>query len=313
LKDRQATAAAWAPDIEIGEKLAAALIERQFPELGRIGLEQLGHGWDNSAFLVNRAYVFRFPRRAAAAKLIETEVRLLQSLAGALPLAISVPSFIGEPSPQYPWPFAGYPKLDGVVLSSFRPGDGEYSGLARALGQFLRALHSLDPSPLVDAGLPPDAIGRFDYARTMEKLAARLEDLQAAGLLAGEEGVLAFAQGLAPIAARPNDFSAVHGDLYARHILVNRKLEPTAIIDWGDVHFGDPAIDLTVAYGLIPPSSRAAFFEAYGAADESARRLARYRAIYSSALIAHYGHRIDDADLVYFGSRGLRLARIADA
>ena len=98
----------------------------------------------------------------------------------------------------------------------------------------------------------------------------------------------------------------VHGDLYARHILVDERAGAVAVIDWGDVHFGDPAVDLSVAFMLLPPHLRGQFLDAYGAAGERTLQLARYRAIYHSALVAHYGHRIGDADLLYSGLLGLR-------
>lgn len=300
----------WAADLIVGEELAATLIGRDFPQFAGADVERVGEGWDNVAFLVDRTHIFRFPRRAVAAKLIETEIHVLPSIAERLPLPISAPTLVGKPSSDYPWTYAGYAKLQGSVLSALRTDESDYTHLARALGAFLRALHSIDSAPPRSAGLSPDAIGRFDYARTIERTRVRLHDLQAAGLCQDPGDVLALAEGLAPIAPRPPSFTVVHGDLYARHILVGDNLNATAVIDWGDVHFGDPAIDLTVAYGVIPPSSRSEFFAAYGAVDETARRLARYRAIYSCTLIAHYGHRIDDPDLVHIGLRGLRIARL---
>ena len=43
--------------------------------------------------------------------------------------------------------------------------------------------------------------------------------------------------------------SLLHGDLYCRHIIVDEKLEPTGLIDFGDMFFGDPGIDLSA--GMI--------------------------------------------------------------
>ena len=36
----------------------------------------------------------------------------------------------------------------------------------------------------------------------------------------------------------------VHGDLYSRHLLVDDAGRPCGVIDWGDCHVGDPAVDL---------------------------------------------------------------------
>lgn len=302
----------WIADIELSEERAAGLIAQQFPQLAPFDVERIGEGWDNVAFVVNDAYVFRFPRRTISAKLIETEVRVLPRIAARLPLPISAPTLVGMPSPEYPWPFAGYAKLDGVTLSSMRPDDGCYTELAAALGHFLRALHSIECAPLIASGLPPDEIGRFDYVRTLEKLRQRLDYLEEIGALDNTAAIVRFAESLAPIAPRRDDLTLTHGDLYARHVLVDKHLRPTAIIDWGDVHFGEPAIDLTIVFSVIPPGARVHFFEAYGGVDEAALRLARYRAIYHSAMVAHYGQRIGDGDLTHAGLRGLAISRACE-
>ena len=44
------------------------LIQEQFPELAPVALERLVECWDNTAWLANRTYVFRFPRRQLGTK-----------------------------------------------------------------------------------------------------------------------------------------------------------------------------------------------------------------------------------------------------
>src|SRR5207253_3160794 len=61
----------------------------------------------------------------------------------------------------------------------------------------------------------------------------------------------------------------VHGDLYARHLIVDEHHTATGVLDWGDVHLGDPAIDLTLAFTFLPPESRDAFRAAYGPIDDA--------------------------------------------
>ncbi|MGC1381646.1 MAG: phosphotransferase [Candidatus Baltobacteraceae bacterium] len=297
----------WAAELEVTATLAERSIAAQFPQLAPATARPLGEGWDNAAFLVNGAYVFRFPRRAIAAELIATECRVLPLLAGRLPLAVPDPSMPGRPSAAYPWPFAGYRLLPGVPLSALRPADDAYEALARPLGAFLRALHGLDCRALRKAGLPGDAIGRLDRERMLPKMRARLEVLENAGFTGETNLASAYLERLGPsLSATPR--ALAHGDLYARHILVADALVPTAIIDWGDLHFGDPAVDLSIAYAVLPPSARAAFVATYGAIDARTAELARFRAIYHSTMVAHYGYRIGDGDLIYAGLRGVRLA-----
>ena len=294
--------------MEVTAALAGRLVSAQFPQLAPAEVALLGEGWDNAAFLVNDEYVFRFPRRAIAAELIETESRILPLIAPALPAPIPVPRFAGAPTSEYPWRFAGYRAISGTVLSAVRPHVDAYLPPARKLGAFLRTLHALECGPLRAAGLPDDTIGRLDHARMMPKVRARLSELEMAGLLAESESVAAFLGEVAPAASRSECRGTVHGDLYARHLVVNSAFDLRGVIDWGDVHFGDPALDLSIGFSLFAPDARAAFFDAYGPVDDRTLDLARYRAIYHSAMVAHYGHRIGDGDLVYFGIRGLRLA-----
>jgi aminoglycoside phosphotransferase (APT) family kinase protein len=232
----------------------------------------------------------------------------LPLIASKLPLSIPTPTLIGKPAADYPWPFTGYVVLAGTVLSAVRAPERAYREVASALGTFLRVLHRLDLGPLTRAGLQGDKIGRLDRERMMPKLRERLEYLQSVGVVSEAGSIANFAVGIAPEKRHAEPTAVVHGDLYARHILVNDEYEPIGIIDWGDVHFGDPAVDLSIAYSLIPPRERPVFFDAYGRIDDRTMESARYRALYHSAMVAHYGHRIGDSDLVYVGITGLRNA-----
>jgi aminoglycoside phosphotransferase (APT) family kinase protein len=294
----------WAAEFEVTAELAAALVAEQFPELRSPSLAALGHGWDNAAFLVEGAWVFRFPRRAIAAALIATESRILPLIANRLPLATPVPEFVGMPGAGYPWQFLGYRMLPGVAISNGGTKVDD-PALATALGTFLRVLHGIDAAPLVAAGLPGDTIGRLDHARMMPKFRERLDALRAAGLMRDGASLAAFLERVAPAGPRVELLAVVHGDLYARHVLVDQDSCATAIIDWGDVHLGDPALDLAIGFSVFAGRMRERFFEAYGKVDAHTLQLARYRAVYHSAMVAHYGLRIGDAELIAAGMRGL--------
>lgn len=295
----------WEAEIEVTPDLATHLIATQFPDFGECSLERLGNGWDNVAYVVNDAYVFRFPRRAIAAELIGLEVRVLPLIAPELPLPISAPRFAGVAGDRYPWPFAGYPMLRGTPLTALRPDMQAYTRLAATLGSFLRALHAIDVTPLLAVGLGGDTIGRLDHRRGMPRTLERLNALQANGLIDDVAPIVAFLETVAPVDPRNEALTLVHGDFYARHILLDGEHRVSGVIDWGDAHFGDPALDISVAFGVLPPQARSAFFDAYGAVDERTRALARYRALYAGAMIGEYGRRIGDDDLVRAGLTGL--------
>jgi aminoglycoside phosphotransferase (APT) family kinase protein len=254
--------------------------------------------------------VFRFPRRRAVAGLIAREIALLPLLAPQLPVAISAPEYVGTPTPEYPWPFAGYAAVAGTTACAAPLSDAARAALAPQLGAFLRALHAVDPAPLVARGLPTDEIGRLDHATCMERLRDRLPTIAAAGYDA--KALRARLDASPPVAAPPAALRVVHGDLYGRHLVLDAALRLAGVIDWGDLHFGDPALDLAVAHLVLPPAAHAAFRAAYGAIDERAWNAARYRALYHALLELDYGVRADDAGMRALGETALRLIRGPD-
>jgi len=259
--------------------------------------ELLGYGWDNAAFLVNDAYVFRFPRRAIAVPLIRTELAALPRIAPLLPAPIPVPSFAGSPSPGYPWPFAGYPLLRGRPLDAKRPSVCERSLLAPALGAFLRALHGARSHAAAASVLDGDLIGRLDHAKRLPQARARFADAAAAGVFAGGDVFIAAMERLAPTDA-PRPAVVVHGDLYARHLLVDDTGALGGVIDWGDIHLGDPALDLAAAKLVLPPDALDEFRAHYGRSDAATWDRATYRAIHHAALELAYGIDRSDRDLI---------------
>jgi aminoglycoside phosphotransferase (APT) family kinase protein len=108
----------------------------------------------------------------------------------------------------------------------------------------------------------------------------------------------------------PADYSLrsdtlVHGDLYVRHLLVDAEQRLSGVIDWGDVHLGDPAVDLAVAHSFLPPSAHAVFRQAYGPFENSTWQLARLRAVWHTVNVLIYAHDSGDADLMREGQRSL--------
>ena len=303
----------WAADVAIDLDLATSLVRAQFPALAYETIVPFGIGWDNVAYLVGNRIVFRFPRRRVATRLIEREIAILPAIASALPLAIPVPRYVGVASEAYPHVFAGYDRIAGETACVRDLDDRTRAALAEPLGAFLRALHAVDPAPLVARGLPPDEIRRLDYTRRMELVREREPRLQSAESVA-RTGVSAatIARAIDWLDAHPPRRIAddarrcVHGDLYARHVVLDGA-RVAGIIDWGDVHLGDPAIDLSIAHLMLPTSSHAAFRTAYGTISDDAWETARFRAAYHAMLVLDYGVREDDAGMRRIGRAAVLL------
>ncbi|HST62458.1 MAG TPA: phosphotransferase [Longimicrobium sp.] len=291
----------WIAEREVPPALALALVREQFPELGTGGIQPFGSGWDNTAYLVDGAAVFRFPRKASTVALLERETRVMPHLAGRLPLAVPHPRWIGRPTKRFPWTFAGYPRLAGITACAANLSDEERRAAAAPLGAFLAALHAI---PADGLELPPDEIGRTAFERRMPEVRERLELLHARGHIAAPGPWLRLLDGGLP--APPPAPVLVHGDIYVRHLLVDDARRVSGVIDWGDVHAGDPAVDLSVAYAFLPARARDAFARAYGPLDARTRRTARLRAAFHSAALAWFADDVGDATLLREGLTGLR-------
>lgn len=301
----------WTADIDINARLAAELVASQFPDLSNAAIEPFGSGWDNAAFLVDGRIVFRFPRRRAAAGLIEREVAILPNIAPQLPLSISAPQFIGVSTPKHPWMFAGYESIDGSTACSVNLSDGSRSLLAEPLAGFLRALHDIEPTQLIAKGLPPDELGRLNHEKRSKMTYERLPLIISSGHLDTDDVLTTWLEKHPPSPPEHGSRRLVHGDLYARHILLNTFGRPTGVIDWGDVHFGDPAIDIAIAHLILPPTAHGALRHSYGAIDDRTWNAARYRALYHAILELDYGIREDDAGMRQSGAAALRFIRTA--
>lgn len=120
----------WSPKHTVPESLARALIEAQFDELAPIRIEPFGVGWDNTAFLVNETFVFRFPRRQIAVEFLEAEIRVLPHIAGRLPLPIgAIPPLICRSHTGFCRPPPATCSAKPTARSATQPGDSR--GFAR--------------------------------------------------------------------------------------------------------------------------------------------------------------------------------------
>ncbi|HEY3676691.1 MAG TPA: phosphotransferase [Candidatus Tumulicola sp.] len=211
----------WTADIDIDAALAARLVAGQFPELACSSVQPFGFGWDNAAFLIDRRIVFRFPRRKIASTLIEREIALLPLVAKHVPLAISAPQFIGAKTTEYPWVFAGYTSIAGSTLCSMALSDTARTALAEPIAEFLKALHHVEPAGLVARGLPPDDIGRLDHEKRLRVTRERISGLAALGQIASGDHFASWLEAHPPVPLHDEKRRLVHGDLYARHILID--------------------------------------------------------------------------------------------
>lgn len=288
----------WAAEIVVTPQFAAGLISEQFPVLSGKPVTVLETGWDNTAFVVDGQWLFRFPRRQIALPGVRREIEVLPQLAPRLPLPIPDPVFVGQPTQRYAWPFFGARLLPGRELAASGLSDAARVPAAIAVGGFLRALHDPALVPLVDgAGLPVDPMARASPPARARMARSVLPLLAGRGLcLAGGEisRLLDQAEAASAVPASPagapgdGPLAVSHGDLHVRHLLVQDGAA-TGVIDWGDLCLADPAVDLSIAYLGFAGPARAELLAAYGRPVTARRELAaRTCAVSIGAALAEY-------------------------
>jgi hypothetical protein len=131
---------------------------------------------------------------------------------------------------------------------------GRRIGLAAPIASFLRSLHSIDPDDhRVTARLPLDANRRADMPYRVDfthRRFAELRELDVWDVPHDLAELIESARHL-PAPAAPR---LTHGDLHLRHILIDRG-RLSGVIDWVDVGRADPAIDLPLYWGFVPPTA----------------------------------------------------------
>jgi aminoglycoside phosphotransferase (APT) family kinase protein len=282
--------AEWSPEQLVDEPLARRLIGSQFPQLAGAAIEPLGEGWDSTVWLVDGLWSFRFPRREVVVPGLEREIAVLPLLAPLLPAPIPVPELVGRPADGYPFPFAGARYLPGGEPFQASPGDAERIALAAPIACFLRALHSIDPGAHPStANLPLDGNRRADMPYRVEFTRRRFDELSELGLWEAPSTVRELVESAVGLGA-PAEPRIVHGDLHLRHVLIDGG-RLSGVIDWIDVGLADPAVDLALYWGFVPPAGRPAFRDAYGQIGPDQLLRARVLAIFLWSTIAIYGRR----------------------
>lgn len=295
----------WSPERIMTNEEAAFLISKQFPELSHAEITKLGEGFDNTVFMVNKQYVFRFPRRASAVKLLETERQLLPMLTKAVDTLIPVPIFIGKPGKDFPWIFIGYSLVQGITPADLSPEKRMLS--IEPLAAFLKDLHAFPIEHAKAAGVPYDELGRLSIAGRKNRLQENIKKAVDGGLTNDHARLIEYAESLKDIEIAPI-YKLVHGDMHFRNLIMGSKGKISGVIDWGDSHIGHPAVDLSIVYSFFPVEGRRQFFNIYGSVDFETQELARFKAVYTSLLLLLYGADRNDTELVKGAQEALNLA-----
>jgi aminoglycoside phosphotransferase (APT) family kinase protein len=277
-------------EVALDEATVRSLLEQQGVDRCDEPLRRLDEGWDNELWRLGDRRLVRLPRRSASAQLQRVEQRWLPTLAENLPIPITAPLFCGQPSEIFPWVWSVVPYFAGTPASLELP---IAPSTPDRLGEFLVELHRPAPSGAPTSpyrGVPLDDRD----ARVRECLRSDALTLDAESLAKSWEAVLTTPRWEGPAVW-------VHGDLHPSNIVV-RDGRIVAIIDFGDLCAGDPAVDLAVGWMLFDSVRRESFRRCLGVDDATWRRGAGWAITLGLMLHAEC---TDRPELVAAGTRAL--------
>lgn len=204
------------------DKMTAAWLEGHLHEPIR-QVRAVHTGWDHDVCILNDSWVFRVPKKAITVN--REEEKLLKNLQSKTNIVL--PTFTICTTPDGNEAML-YPYISGDPIS-LNMSDVALKIAASQLGAFLTNLHQLEAASY---SLPKR--DRLYYDALYEKIRSFYPDLPAV--------VIDHTERLF-VELQPVCTAVVHGDLRSAHILWEKSTSQVGIIDFSDMHVGDPAID----------------------------------------------------------------------
>jgi aminoglycoside phosphotransferase (APT) family kinase protein len=262
-----------ADEILVDVELVRALVGRAMPEYADAPVCRLASsGSTNSLFRLGDDFLVRLPRQPGGSAAISKEATWLPVLGRKLPVSVPDVVAVFEPDNDYPERWSVVRWIDGEhpeVVDPGTPVDPRREDLATDIAAVLEALQQ--------AQVPADAVTdpnlrwyRGEPLATMDRVTRdnieRCRSLGDFGFdLDAAERVWDEAMTLPGVAERATP-RWYHGDLAAENLLVQDG-RLTAVLDFGGLAVGDPAVDLVVAWEILDPPAREALRRQLGVED----------------------------------------------
>ena len=244
------------PDFRFSSEQVRRLMDQQCPSLRELDPERIGVGYDVEVWKISNDLVVRLPRRRSAFTFVEREIRHLPSIPQDLPLAIPRIESVGVASELLPGPWFVTQYLPGI--SGNEASSAECVKGANDLGVTLASIHALSTEHLSNVSARGVAIETrrsfFEHGLDqLPKWAERIsQDFFDQAALSEMDGAKVF----------------LHGDVHRSNLMVDGG-RPTALIDFGDLGYGDRAGDLGGAIFSVGYEAHQEFLLAYGSVSKA--------------------------------------------
>jgi aminoglycoside phosphotransferase (APT) family kinase protein len=245
----------------------ARLVAGQFPQWADEPVRPVGKpGVDNSTFRLGDDKLVRLPRFERWIGQVTREQRWLPVLAPHLPLPVPTPLAQGEPADGFPYPWSVYGWLPGEPADQL----GDLRQTATDLAEFLLALQGIDASE----GPPPESGNGFRGCDLADERDSPVVESYLEHRIGRLDGVL----DTRPIRELwdhtlatpvwPRESVWVHGDPAPGNLLATDG-RLSAVIDFGTLAVGDPAVDLIAAWSVLDADGRKVFRDKLNVDDDT--------------------------------------------
>ncbi len=235
-------------EIQTTPELLRQLLTEQYPQWAGLPIKAVESvGTDHNIYRLGEDMAVRLPKIHWANKQSKLEHDWLPKLAPHLPLKIPEVLALGKPNQSYPyqWSVCRWLKGESAIGAEF----ANTAQVARQLAEFVLALQKISTTGAPQSGRGVPLITRDETVRHC--IAALQDQIDAAAVTRAWEDALE-----APSWQHPPVW--IHGDLLAGNLLLQEK-ELIAIIDFGNLGLGDPAVDCITAWNLLDAKTRKVF------------------------------------------------------
>jgi aminoglycoside phosphotransferase (APT) family kinase protein len=277
-------------EVDIDPELVRTLVTAQFPRLSNLSISAVAStGTVNAIYRLGHDFYARLPRVEAWARDLAKELSWLPLLAPHLSLPVPEPVATGEPACGYPFHWAIYRWIDGEPYADVLIDDQRQAAVD--LAQFVAELHGIEPMVGAQRG-GRDPLREVDTITRTALEASHPEIDTAAAMAAWDLALTAPAWAGTPV--------WIHSDLLPPNLLV-RAGRICAVIDFGAVGLGDPAMDVIAAWSVFGATGRSVFRAALDVDDGTWNRARGYALHQASMIIPYY--RVSNPGFVSMAQR----------
>jgi len=280
-------------------------IRQVYPELSIERVEPNTIGHNNDVIIVNRSFVFRFPKYLAGIKKLKEETAILEIVRELVDLPIPYPIYQSFDDIEVGKVFTGYSMITGTPLWKEAiiniHDDQLLDGLAVQLAQFLMQVHGTAMERIRPVFQENVKVEREIFEQLYMKIQRKLYPYMRTD--AQEQIAKLFENFLETVQHHHIHQTLIHGDFGASNILWDSdRTQISGIIDFGGSRIGDPAYDFA---GLLSSYGEKFVQKCLSSYPDGAALLDRARFYQSTFALQEALHGIENDDQEAF-EEGIR-------